>query len=145
MIFVICHDIEYSSLDSKWFLAMGVRRFTNAPFNHFKAMFSLIFIWLPPFPKNAPVQSHSHSFKNPTSRLPPDRDVGLTRLVIANQIKWCDITACRTPTIQLRDNLVGSYTNSKPMLCLQKHVTSGINQPLIILTKFLSYIVSKSY
>ena len=25
----------------KWFLAMGVRRFTNAPFNHFKAMFNV--------------------------------------------------------------------------------------------------------
>ena len=66
------------------------------------------------FPKNAPVQSHSNSLKNP-----PGRDVRLTRLVIASQVKWCNITVCRTPTIQILDNLVGSSTDSKLMLFLQ--------------------------
>ena len=31
----------YPFPDSKWFLAMGVRRFTNTPFNYFKAMFNV--------------------------------------------------------------------------------------------------------
>lgn len=35
----------YPSPDSKLFVAMGVRRFANAPLNHFKAIFSLIFLW----------------------------------------------------------------------------------------------------
>ena len=36
--FIICHAIEHPFPDSKWFFAMGVRRFPNAPFSHFKAM-----------------------------------------------------------------------------------------------------------
>ena len=31
-------DRTYPFPDSKWFLAMGVWRFTNASFSHFKAM-----------------------------------------------------------------------------------------------------------
>ena len=31
----------YPFPDSKWFLAMGVRSFTNDPFNHFKAMLNI--------------------------------------------------------------------------------------------------------
>ena len=35
---------SYSFPNSKWFLAMRVRRFANALFSHFKTMFSLIFL-----------------------------------------------------------------------------------------------------
>ena len=40
-----------------------------------------------PFSKNVPVQSHSHSPKNPISQLPSGRDIGLACLVIATQVK----------------------------------------------------------
>ena len=86
---------------SKCFLAMVVRRFTNESFNYFNL--SLIV----PFLKNAPVQSHSHSPKNPTSQLPLRRDVWVASLVIANQIKWCDIIACHTPTTQMLVRMYG--------------------------------------
>ena len=79
----------YPFPDSKWFLTMGVRCFTDALFNHFKVIinikYKLIFL-----SKNTPVQSHSHSPKHLTSRLPSSREVWLARLVIANQVKWCD-------------------------------------------------------
>ena len=62
-------------------------------------------------------------------------------MVVANQVKWCDIIAYRIPTIQMFDNLLRFSTNFKPMLFLQKHAASNINNhPLPILTKFLSYV-----
>ena len=45
MIFVMSWYRTYPSPDSKLFVAMEVRHFANAPFNHFKATFSLIFLW----------------------------------------------------------------------------------------------------
>ena len=93
-----------------------------------------------PFPKNVPVQFHSHSTKNLISRLPSGRDIRLARLVFANQVKWCDIIACRTLTTQMLDNSVSFSTNSKPMLFLQKYAPSGIHHPLLNLTKSLFYM-----
>ena len=108
--------------------------------NVFRKHFSLIFFLIAKFPKNAPVQSHAYSHKNPTIWLPPGKDVRLARLAITNQVKRCDIIACCTPTIQMLDNLVRSSTNFQPMLFLQKHTASGINHPLPTLTKSLSYV-----
>ena len=65
----------YRFPDLKWFLAMGARRFTNAPTNHFKAMFIISINFIAPFLNNAPVESHNHLLKNLTSRLPPGRVV----------------------------------------------------------------------
>ena len=65
----------YSFPDSKLFLAIGVRRFTDATSNHFKAMFNICLSVIAPFPENAPAQCHSHSPKNLTSRLTSRRKV----------------------------------------------------------------------
>ena len=43
-----------------------------------------------PFPKYAPIQSYSESPKHLTSRLPSGREIRLARLVVENQVKWCD-------------------------------------------------------
>lgn len=95
----------YPSPDSKLFVAMGVRRFANAPLNHFKAIFSLIFLW-------------QHHFQ---------------RMLQSSPNRY-------TPTIQTLDNLMRFSTNFKSMLFLPKQVSSGINHPLPILTKSLSYV-----
>ena len=69
-----------------------------------------------PFRKKASVQSNSRSPENPTSRLSPGRYVQLASLLIANQVKRCDIIACCTTIIQMLNILVRSSTNLKPML-----------------------------
>ena len=55
-------------------------------------------------------------------------------------MKWFDIIALRTSTIQILDNLVHSCTHFKPILFLQNHAALDINHLLPILTKFLSYV-----
>ena len=58
------------------------------------------------FAKNPTVQSHSHSPKNPNSRFLSGKGVRLTRLVISNQVKWCDIIVCCTSITQMLENFM---------------------------------------
>ena len=92
------------------------------------------------FPKNAPVEFHRHSSKNPTSRVLPGRNVRLAPLVIASQVKWSDIIVYRTPTTQTLNNLVRFSTPFKPILLLQKHAVLDMQHPPLIVTKPLPHI-----
>lgn len=86
-----------------------------------------------PSRKNVVVQSHHHLSKNATDRVP--RSTDLEPLVIASQIKWCDIIAYHTPTTQTLENLVRFSAHLKPMLLLQKYASSNIHHPPLILKK----------